>query len=50
MTIANDIKMVVTHDRQDRQPKTAPTKKWRFSTPQTHLCLIKLGSSHQHLW
>ncbi len=23
--------MVVTHDRQERQPITAPTKKWRFS-------------------
>ena len=23
--------MVVTHDRQERQPITAPTKNWRFS-------------------
>jgi len=37
----NDIKMVVTHDRQERQPITTPTKNWRFSTPQTHLWLIK---------
>jgi len=41
MTETNDIKMVVTHDRQERQPITAPTRKWRFSTPQTHLWLIK---------
>ncbi len=25
------IKMVVTHDIQERQRATAPTKKWRFS-------------------
>ena len=31
MTETNDIKMVVTHDRQERQPITAPTKNWRFS-------------------
>ncbi len=23
--------MVVTHDRQERQPITAPTRNWRFS-------------------
>jgi hypothetical protein len=31
MTVTNDIKMVVTHDRQERQPITAPTRNWRFS-------------------
>jgi hypothetical protein len=31
MTVTDDIKMVVTHDRQERQPITAPTKNWRFS-------------------
>ena len=31
MTVTDDIKIVVTHDRQERQPITAPTKNWRFS-------------------
>jgi hypothetical protein len=31
MTTTDDIKMVVTHDRQERQPITAPTRNWRFS-------------------
>jgi len=31
MTETDDIKMIVTHDRQERQPITAPTKNWRFS-------------------
>ena len=31
MTLTDDIKMVVTHDRQERQPITAPTRNWRFS-------------------
>ena len=31
MTETNDIKMVVTHNRQERQPITAPTKNWRLS-------------------
>ena len=31
MTQTDDIKKVVTHDRQERQPITAPTKNWRFS-------------------
>jgi hypothetical protein len=33
MTQTDDIKIVVTHDRQERQPITAPTKNWRFSAP-----------------
>ena len=31
MIQTDDIKMVVTHDRQERQPITAPTRNWRFS-------------------
>lgn len=33
MTQTDDIKMVVTHDRQERQPIiiTAPKRNWRFS-------------------
>ena len=31
MTQTDDIKMFVTHDRQERQPITAPTRNWRFS-------------------
>jgi len=31
MTQTDDIKMVVTRDRQERQPITAPTRNWRFS-------------------
>ena len=31
MTVKDDMKMVVTHDRQERQPITAPTRNWRFS-------------------
>ena len=45
MTVTDDIKMVVTHDRQERQPITAPTRNWRFSAPQTHLWLIKVWFS-----
>ena len=31
MTQTADIKMVVTNDRIERQPITAPTRNWRFS-------------------
>jgi len=31
MTQTDDIKMVVTHDRRERQPITAPKINWRFS-------------------
>jgi hypothetical protein len=31
MTQTEDIKMIVTQDRQERQPKTAPTRNLRFS-------------------
>ncbi len=31
MTQTDNIKMVGTHDRQERQPITAPTRNWRFS-------------------
>jgi len=32
MTQTNDIQMVVNQARQERQPITAPTRNWRFST------------------
>ena len=41
MIQTDDIKMVVTHDRQERQPITTPTRNWRFSG------LIKLYASYQ---
>ncbi len=31
MKQTDDIKMVVTHDRHEGQPITAPTRNWRFS-------------------
>ena len=31
MIQTDDIKMVVTHARQERQPITAPTRNWRYS-------------------
>jgi hypothetical protein len=31
MIQTDDIKMIVTHDRHERQPITAPTRNWRFS-------------------
>ena len=37
MTQTDDIKMVVTHDRQERQPITAPTRNWRFSASYDRL-------------
>jgi len=30
MTQTDDIKIVVAHDRQERQPITAPKKNWRL--------------------
>jgi hypothetical protein len=33
MTQTDDIKMVVTNDRQELQPITAATKNWRYSAP-----------------
>ena len=45
MTQTDDIKMVVTHARQERQPITRVWQKWRFSAPQTHLWLIKVWFS-----
>lgn len=32
MTVEAEIKIFVTHDRQERQPISAPTRNWRFST------------------
>jgi hypothetical protein len=45
MTQTDDIKMVVTLDRQERQPITRVWQKWRFSAPQTHLWIIKVRFS-----
>jgi hypothetical protein len=39
MTQTDDIKMVVTQEKQERQPITAVWQKWRFRSPQTHLWL-----------
>ena len=50
MTETDDIKMVVTHDRQERQPITRVWQKWRFSAPQTVLWLIKVWFSALNLW
>jgi hypothetical protein len=35
MTVTEDIKLVVTHERQERQPITAPTQKAGFRVPKT---------------
>ena len=52
MTQTNDIKMVVTYDRQERQPITAPTRNWRFSASyesfvvqQTFVLRMKFSAS-----
>jgi len=45
MTVTDDIKMVVTHDRQERQLITAPKKKWQFSLRLTVLWLQKVRFS-----
>ena len=56
MTVSDDIKMVVTHDRQERQPITAPTQKWRFSASydsfvvkQTLVLRMKFCGENRHL-
>jgi hypothetical protein len=57
MTVTDDIKMVVTHDRQERQPIIAPTKNWRLSASydsfvveQTFvLCMNIFGKNRQLL-
>jgi hypothetical protein len=41
MTQTDDIKMVVTHDRQERQPITAPTRNWRSVLRMTVLWFNK---------
>jgi hypothetical protein len=38
MTQTDDIKMVLTHARQERQPLTAPTRKWGFSASMKVKC------------
>jgi hypothetical protein len=56
MTQTDDIKMVVTHDRQERQPITAPTRNWRFSASydsfvvaQTFVLRINICGENRHL-
>jgi hypothetical protein len=48
--------MVVTHDRQERQPITEPTKNWRFSASydsfvvqQTFVFRINICGKNRHL-
>ncbi len=41
MTQTDDTKMVVTHDRQERQPITAPTRNWRFSASYVSFVLAQ---------
>ena len=48
--------MVVTHDRQERQPITAPTRNWRFSAPydsfvvkQTFVLRMKFSGENRQL-
>jgi hypothetical protein len=56
MTQTDDIKMVVTHDRQERQPITAVWQKWRFSASydsfvgkQTAVLRINICGDNRHL-
>ena len=56
MTQTDDIKMVVTHDRQERQPITAPTRNWRFSASydsfvvaQTYVLRMKICNKNRQL-
>ncbi len=41
MTEIDDIKMVVTNDRQERQPITAHTRNWRFSASYDSFVVAK---------
>jgi hypothetical protein len=56
MTVTDDIKMIVTHDRQERQPITAPTRNWRFSASydsfevkQTFVLRMNICSTNRQL-
>jgi putative heme iron utilization protein len=58
MTQTDDIKMVVTHDRQERQPIiiTAPKRNWRFSASydsfvvnQTFVLRTNICDKNRHL-
>jgi hypothetical protein len=56
MTVKDDMKMVVTHDRQERQPITAPTRNWRFSASydsfvvqQTFVLRMKFSGENRQL-
>ena len=52
----DDMEMVVTIDRQERQPITAPTRNWRFSASydslvvqQTLVLRMKFGGKNRQL-
>jgi hypothetical protein len=56
MTQTDDIEMIVTHDRQERQPITAPTRNWRFSASydsevvnQNLVLRLKFSGENRHL-
>ncbi len=56
MIATDDIKMVVTHVRQERQPITAPTRNWRFSASydsfvvnQTFVLRMKICGKNRQL-
>jgi len=42
MPTKNDIKIILTHDRQKRQPITAPTQKAGFRVPKTVLWIMEV--------
>ena len=56
MTATDDIKMVVTHDKRERQPITAPTRNWRciasydsFVVQQTLVLRMKFSGKNRQL-
>lgn len=56
MTRTDDIKMVVTHDRKERQPITAVWQNWRFSASydsfvgkQTLVLRMNFGAENRQL-
>ena len=49
MTQTDDIKMVVTHDRQERQPITAPTRNWRFSASYDSFVVAQTFVLHMNI-
>ena len=41
MTQTDNIKIAVTHARQERQPITAPTRNWRFSASYDSFVVVQ---------